>query len=144
MPETHIASGKVREIYEIDDDRLLRSARERHIIDRGGALDPRQRADAAQHAVEERPDLRRRLVSALRKRHVHRQHVGRIEAGVDVSQRAERPQHDASAHQQDQRQQRAEQREQLRRTGQRPGSDAQLRLPGREGVNVCCRMPSAN
>ena len=22
MPETHIASGKVRDIYEIDDDRL--------------------------------------------------------------------------------------------------------------------------
>ena len=29
MPETHIASGKVRDIYEIDDDRLLLVASDR-------------------------------------------------------------------------------------------------------------------
>ena len=45
--------------------------------------------------VEERGDLRRRLVACLRQRHLQRQHVARIEAGVDMAQREQAAQHHA-------------------------------------------------
>ena len=48
--------------------------------------------------------LRRRLVARLGQRHLHRQHVARIEAGVDVAQREQAAQHHAGAHQQHDRQ----------------------------------------
>ena len=54
----------------VDHDRLLRAAGERQIVDDGGGLHARQRADALQRAVEERGGLRRRLVSRLGQRHV--------------------------------------------------------------------------
>ena len=99
-PCTAAMEGSLLERASHDPEWQAIATLERHATGRGGALDPGKRLQSLHPVAQQLIDACRLQVLRAGQRHAHRQHVARVEPGVHVTQRHERPNEQRGANQQ--------------------------------------------